>query len=196
MSAAIVPLLTILTKTLHPFIGHMEIFFEILKYTIPALIVFATAYFLLQQQIDEQQKRLSGAMRRDSLKLTLPLRLQAYERLMLLCDRASIPNTLLRVRTPGMSIANLRGALMIAITQEFDHNTSQQLYVSDTLWQILRVAKDDTLSLISKAAEGLDPNAGDDVYIDRLLAALEEQGEPGPLQRVAIAVRTEAGRLF
>jgi hypothetical protein len=95
-----------------------------------------------------------------------------------------------------MSIANLRGVLMIAITQEFDHNTSQQLYVSDTLWQILRVAKDDTLSLVSKAAEGLDPNAEDDVYIDRLLAALEEQGEPGPLQRVAIAVRTEAGRLF
>ena len=167
-----------------------------LKYTIPALIVFATAYFLLQQQIDEQQKRLSGAMRQDSLKLTLTLRLQAYERLMLLCDRASIPNTLLRVRTPGMSIANLRGVLMIAITQEFDHNTSQQLYVSDTLWQILRVAKDDTLSLVGKAAEGLDPDAGDDVYIDRLLAALEEQGEPGPLQRVAIAVRTEAGRLF
>ena len=98
----------------------MEIFFEMLKYTIPALIVFATAYFLLQQQIDEQQKRLSGAMRQDSLKLTLTLRLQAYERLMLLCDRASIPNTLLRVRTPGMSIANLRGVLMIAITQEFD----------------------------------------------------------------------------
>jgi len=174
----------------------MEIFFDILKYTIPALIVFATAYFLLQQQIDEQQKRLSGAMRRDSLKLTLPLRLQAYERLMLLCDRASIPNTLLRVRAPGMSIANLRGALMIAITQEFDHNTSQQLYVSDMLWQILRVAREDTLSLVSRAAEGLDPNAEDDVYIDRLLAALEEQGEPGPLQRVAIAVRTEAGRLF
>lgn len=174
----------------------MEAFFEILKYTIPALVVFATAYFILQQQIEEQNGRAAARLRAEGLKLTLPLRLQAYERLILLCDRAAIPNALLRVRASGMDTGTLKGALMLAINQEFEHNTSQQLYVSDTLWQIVRLAKEDTLQTITKAAEGLRPEEPDEKLISRLFAILTEIGEPSSLQRAAVAIRTEAGSLF
>lgn len=174
----------------------MELFFELLKYTIPALIVFFTAYFLLKALLDERQRIDRMILRQDAQKITLPLRLQAYERLTLLCDRVAIPNALLRIRMPGMNVAELQGALLLGISQEFEHNTSQQLFVSETLWRIIALAKEQTLTLITSAAEGLDPKADAEQLVEKLFALLEEQGTPTPLHRALIAIRTEAGQLF
>lgn len=174
----------------------MEAFFELLKYTIPGLVVFATAYFLLKQYLDDRLRQELAAQRKESLKVTLPLRLTAYERLILLCDRASVPNTLFRVRMPGMTVGELRGALMLSISQEFDHNTSQQLYVSDTLWQIITLAKNDTLTFVSDTAADLDPKADADELVNALLQALDKQGGDTLLNKTAVAVRTEAAQLF
>ncbi|MBK7936048.1 MAG: hypothetical protein IPJ82_02785 [Lewinellaceae bacterium] len=135
----------------------MEMFLELLKYTIPGLVVFTTAYFLLKLYLDDRLRQELASQRSESLKITLPLRLQAYERLILLCDRVAIQNTLLRIRMPGMKTGELRGALMLSISQEFDHNTSQQLYVSDTLWKIITLAKNETLGIVSETAPELDP---------------------------------------
>jgi hypothetical protein len=85
---------------------------------------------------------------------------------------------------------------MIAISQEFDHNTSQQLYVSDTLWQIITIAKSDSMTLVTKAAEGLDDNAPDEQLINRLFSALDQLGNVTSVQMAQNAIRTEAGNLF
>lgn len=174
----------------------MDAFFDLLKYTIPGLVVAGTAYFLLKQYLDDRLRSEQLAQRRENNRLTLPIRLQAYERLTLLCDRVAIPNVLLRIRMPGMTMGDLRGALLLAVRQEFEHNTSQQLYVSDTLWQIITVARDQALSLIAQAGEGLDPKEEDEMYVAVLLKKLDEQGEPTILQRAIVAIRTEAGQLF
>ena len=174
----------------------MDLFFELLKYTIPALVVFFTAYFLLKMLLDERQRIDRMALRQEAQKITLPLRLQAYERLTLLCDRVEISNSLLRIRMPGMTVAELKGTLMLSISQEFEHNTSQQLFVSETLWQILAIAKTHTLGLIAKASEGLKPEADAQELVERILVLLDEQGSPSTLQTAIIAVRTEAGQLF
>lgn len=173
----------------------MELFFEILKLTIPALVVFATAYYLLKMLLDERQRIDRAILRNDAQKITLPLRLQAYERLTLLCDRAGVVNTLLRVRAPGMKVRDLRASLMLAISQEFDHNTSQQLYVSDTLWQIIQFAKNDTLTMVTTAGSDLDPGDDAELLFNTLLKELEQQ-QPTILQKTIVAIRTEAGQLF
>jgi hypothetical protein len=174
----------------------MDAFFDLLKYTVPGLIVAGTAYFLLKQYLDDRLLNEKLAQRRENNRLTLPIRLQAYERLTLLCDRAAIPNALLRIRMPGMTMGELRGALLLTIRQEFEHNTSQQLYVSDTLWQIISLARDQALALVTQAGEDLDPKDSDTEYVATLLRKLDEQGEPTTLQRAIVAVRTEAGQLF
>lgn len=94
-----------------------------------------------------------------------------------------------------MKVKELRAALMMAISQEFDHNTSQQLYVSDTLWQIIQLAKNETLNLVTNAGGNLDPEADAELLWNVLAQALEEQ-DPPILQRVLMAIRTEAGQLF
>lgn len=173
----------------------MEFFLDILKLTIPALIVGATAYYLLKALLDERQRIDHALLRNDAQKITLPLRLSAYERLMLLCDRADVANTMLRVRMPDMKVRELRGVLLMAINQEFEHNVSQQLYVSDTLWQIIRMAKNNTLALVTITGQDLDPNADAELLAGALLTALDEQSIT-PLQTAIMAVRTEAGQLF
>ena len=193
-SASALPLPPIL-KTRPP-ARIMELFFEILKYTIPALIVFFTAYYLLKLLLDERQRIDRMLLKQDAQKITLPLRLQAYERLTLLCDRVSITNALLRIRMPGMNVSELKAGLLLNISQEFEHNTSQQLFVSETLWRIITVAKDQTLRTISEAAEGLDATADAGMFVDRLFELLDAQGQPTILQKAIIAVRTEAGQLF
>lgn len=173
----------------------MEFFLDILKLTLPAVIVGATAYLLLKALLDERQRMDRALLRNDAQKITLPLKLSAYERLMLLCDRADVANTILRVRMPNMKVRELRGVLLMAINQEFEHNVSQQLYVSDTLWQIIRMAKNNTLAYVTMTAPELDPNADSDALVNALLKGLEEQSIT-PLQTAIMAVRTEAGQLF
>ncbi|MBL7806910.1 MAG: hypothetical protein JNN28_03805 [Saprospiraceae bacterium] len=173
----------------------MEFFLELLKLTIPAVVVGATAYYLLKMLLDERQRIDHALLRNEAQKVTLPVRLSAYERLMLLCDRADVANTMLRVRMPGMKVRELRGVLLMAINQEFEHNVSQQLYVSDTLWQIIRMAKNNTLGMVTMTAQDLDPNADSEALAEALLKVLDEQPIT-PLQTAIMAVRTEAGKLF
>mgnify|MGYP005844286429 FL=1 len=175
----------------------MELFLEILKFAIPALIVFATAYQLMKQMLDERMRIAAQALKQETVKITLPMRLQAYERLALLCDRAAIPNVVLRVNMPGMKVRELQAALMIAIQQEFDHNVSQQLYVSDTLWKILRAARQDTLTRVALAAERFDPDEPASLLAEALLREADERdGQLSSLETAAMAIRTEASQLF
>ncbi|MCC7244875.1 MAG: hypothetical protein IT269_04295 [Saprospiraceae bacterium] len=174
----------------------MEQILEILKYVLPAAIVFATAYFLLKSHLDNRLALERLRMRNDSMKLTLPIRLQAYERLTLLCERASIQNTLLRVRMPEMNVGELRGALLLAISQEFEHNTSQQLYVSETLWKIISLAKNDTLALVANIAPELNKTDDADLLASALMQELESRAFDTSMQRALMAIRTEAGQLF
>lgn len=174
----------------------MEQFFEILKYTIPALVVFATAYYTLNMYLENQLRQQAMAQRGESLKITLPLRLQAYERLMLLCERCEVQNILLRVNQPGMTVRELRGVLLLAISQEFEHNTSQKLYVSNVLWKIITVAKEDTLAFVANVGLNLDPQADAKILADTLLNVLDQDADASPLQKATVAIRTEAGELW
>jgi len=173
----------------------MEFFLDILKLTLPAVIVGSTAYLLLKALLDERQRMDLSLLRNDAQKITLPLRLSAYERMMLLCDRADVANTMLRVRMPEMKVRELRGVLLMAINQEFEHNVSQQLYVSDTLWQIIRMARNNTLAMVTMTGNEIDPDAPSELLASALLQAMDEQGIT-PLQTAIIAVRMEAGKLF
>ena len=96
----------------------MESFLEILKYSIPALIVFITVYFLFKNFLRQQYHLEQLKFRQNQSKDITPLKLQAYERLMMLCERISLDNLTYRLSHPDMGVAELRNALLIAIQQE------------------------------------------------------------------------------
>jgi hypothetical protein len=173
----------------------VEFLLEILKYTLPSLVVFATAYFLLKQHLDDKYKLALLSYRGEGQKITLPLRLQAYERYALLCDRISLSNLLLRVRTPNMTVRELKATLFISINQEFEHNASMQIYISHVLWQILKVAKDETVATVMIASQGLDPNADAEMLASAILN-LSTQNDNSPLEKAIMAIRTELSSMY
>ncbi len=121
--------------------GEISAWFYLLMVCLPALIVFVVCYMLIKQFLKNKESMEAMELQKMASAKTLPLKLQAYERLILLFERIDIPSLIARIRTKNMSSGDLQSALMIAIQQEFEHNVTQQIYVSDKLWEIIRLAK-------------------------------------------------------
>ncbi|MBL7138845.1 MAG: hypothetical protein ISS17_08730 [Bacteroidales bacterium] len=83
------------------------------------------------------------------------LKLQACERLILFLERITPNNLILRVHTPDMSAAQLQGAMIRTVREEFEYNLSQQLYLTSKTWELIRSAKEEILRQINTAASGL-----------------------------------------
>lgn len=159
----------------------------ILGLTIPSVVVLVAVYLMFRQYFQHQMQSRLLKSKFQNAQVTLPLRLQAFERLILLCERIDLPDLVLRLKTPGTTANTLRSALLIAIQQEYEHNLTQQLYVSEELWQILMTAKTKTMDLISIAAVNLGPNASADDYAAALMQlAGEETSLPSQIAKKAI----------
>ena len=172
----------------------MELLFEVIKYTLPALITGLTVFYLFRNFFAFQIRLKSVENKNAEKKITLPLRLQSYERLSLFCERISIPNLIMRLKSPDAGAGSLQYSMMIAIQQEFEHNISQQIYVSDTLWQIIRLAKDNMIAVINEVGGKLDKKASADELTDALFKYLSEN--QSATDTALAAIRKEAGDLF
>lgn len=137
----------------------MQVLYELLKFTVPSLVVLATAYFLLKMFLDKEAEKTQMQMRLDVQKISLPVRMQAYERLVLLLERIEPAGLLVRTNLPGMNASHLQSALIQTIRSEFDHNLSQQLYVSTKAWEMVRNAREETIKRINTSAMKLTPEA-------------------------------------
>jgi len=153
----------------------LSVFLEILKFTIPALIVFFTVYFLFKKYLDSQIQLKSMENQKLFANQTLPLKLQAYERLMVLCDRIAIPNLVSRLRTNTMTSKELQNVMMISVQQEFEHNNAMQIYTSEKLWEIISLAKNQTLAVIASANEGLNDTDNAGLFAEKVIKAQMNQ---------------------
>lgn len=125
-----------------------EAIFNILNFTIPALIVFGITYYLLHAFLNEQRKIRILELKKEQLKELTPIKLQAYERLTLFLDRIAPDNLVVRLSKTGQSAHQLRNELMMTINSEFNHNIAQQIYISDESWRMIKAVKEQILNLI------------------------------------------------
>jgi hypothetical protein len=135
----------------------MEII-DILKISIPALIVLLTAYLLIDKLLRNEDKRRNFELSKSSLATITPIRLRAYERLILVLERTSPSTLILNNAKPGMSNSELHSQLLSAIRLEFSHNISQQIYISDEVWNYIRTAQENLLQLINTCASKCNPS--------------------------------------
>jgi len=170
----------------------LEVILEIIKVTVPALIVFFTVNSLLKKYFEKELAMKSMEFRHNQASTTVPLRLQAYERLSLYLERIGIPGMMLRVEQEGMSANQLRLALMITVQQEYEHNITQQVYVSEQLWNILTLAREDVLAVIHSVYDTLGSNATAKEYGQALVKFIAER-EGNPLGTGLAAIKKEAG---
>jgi hypothetical protein len=173
----------------------MEAFKDVLEIAIPALIVFFTAWVLLRNMIrDDQDKRRQELILQNS-RIVTPIKLQAYERIVLFLERISLESLLVRVSTPDMTANQLHTAMLNAIRSEFEHNLSQQIYMSHPAWEVVRNARSNMIKIINSEVEKLPPDSSALSLSKRLLERIIElEQEP---TRVAIDyVKNEIGRMI
>jgi hypothetical protein len=132
---------------------------EILKYTIPALIVLGASYLIVQKFLVTETQRKHLAVFQDSQDITIRLRLQAYERLVLFVERINPRLLIPRIYDSSMTVRDLQMAITFNITSEFEHNLSQQIYVSKNVWETVRGVKEQELNMVNNIAKTLDAAA-------------------------------------
>lgn len=137
----------------------MDIFLEILKYLAPALLMLLLTYLMLSSFTENEENRRRYYLKKETQKQSLPIRMQAYERVTLFLERIT-PNSLL-VRTPskGLTAVEYQSLLLKTIRSEFEYNLSQQIYMSEDAWQMVVTAKSATVSIINKTASTLEAGA-------------------------------------
>ncbi len=130
----------------------MDAFIEILKIILPAAAVFAAAYLIVKRFLDNDQKQRELDMKKSNQNLITPLKIQAYERVIIFLERIH-PNTLVvRTNKNGYSAQQLQLELIKAIKSEYEHNLSQQIYLSPAAWEMVKNAKEEIMKLINISA--------------------------------------------
>jgi len=129
---------------------------EGLAYALPALVTGRVAYFILGAFIkqDNNEKKFETLINKK--RESLPVKLQAYERLLLFCERINPTKLLLRVNPIGDNTSNYLQLLLANIEQEYEHNMVQQLYVSEDSWKAIVAAKLTIIAKLRKTAETSD----------------------------------------
>jgi hypothetical protein len=127
----------------------MNALVEILKIMIPAGAVFAAAYFLVKRFLDNDQKRREHELKKSALGTITPLKIQAYERIVIFIERINPNSLVVRVNKNGMSSRQLHLELVNAIKTEYEHNLSQQIYISAGAWELVKTAKEEIIQLVN-----------------------------------------------
>ena len=120
-------------------------------------------------------------------KESATLKLQAYERLVLLTERIALPNLISRLNQPGISAYEMKLMLIENVKAEFDYNSTQQLYVTPVCWDAVRNLKEQNIMIINKVAAMLPPTASAQDLNKQLLELLMAQPNSSLHEMVAAA---------
>lgn len=163
---------------------------QILGYIVPALVV----YYLMRQF-------LNGHMATEQMKIRMSqsgedkaLRIQAYERLTLLCERMNITSLIMRLNTSEMDNNHLKNAMLISIQKEYEHNLTQQIYVSGQLWEMIGLLKDNVLAGVTQSFE--EHGSGDKATFENQLFQIGSSIDKTMAAKVKEAIRKEVELYF
>ena len=159
--------------------------------------ILAWLFIKQRRQMKEAEKKLATDQKApiDGLP-SRQLQLQADERLILLTDRIALPNLIQRANQPGLSAREMQSLLTLSIRQEFEHNITQQLYVSPEAWDAVRNYKDQNTLIVNQVGSFL-PEGADGNDLNRQLLDLLMQNPKASLQNVVSeALSYEAKKLL
>ena len=188
-----------------------------LQIAIPLLVLLLSTVFLVRSFLKNQSASMNAFLLKEAeyrklesdrratelskanKEITMPLRMHAYERMTMFCSRLELTNMLMRSSYLGGTAKELKMELLFGIEDEYTHNITQQMYMSDELWQIMLIAKKEATNIIKKVAKEVMDKSGEDApaseYIDALSDYLSENPQQGYMQAQA-AIKKEVALLF
>ena len=166
------------------------------------IVVLIFGFWLIQfSSFRNEEKKRQWDLKRESQKAITPIRLRAYERLVLLLERTKPEHMLmeLRAKEPGAmtewTVGQVQQYLLQTIRAEFDHNQSQQVYVSNEVWDMLINARDQTAAFVIAIAAQIPPDATPQIYANALLSAYSSNGVT-PTEKAMEELKNEAKELM
>jgi hypothetical protein len=169
----------------------MESLLNIVVYALPSLIISIVMMLVVKSFFDKEYRLRQLEFLENNRRQALPLRLQAYERLIMFVERISIHNLLPRVRKADMTVAEFRQELITTVGMEYEHNLSQQLYVSPEAWELIKIAKEEVKTVINRNAMELRPDAPSVDLSRHIINKLAEQEELTGSQKAILQLKKE-----
>lgn len=139
-------------------------------------------YLIVRKYFNNEQKVRLLDMKieehKESLRVVSPIRLQAYERMALFLERISPDSLVLRCYIPGMDMKSLQSAMTKSIRDEWEHNLSQQVYISSDVWRSIRNAKDEMINIVNSSAASLNESASPTDLAGQVFATVTKNDLP------------------
>ena len=154
--------------------------------SIISLLISTFVFFQLKDKNSSPQDSFS----------TRPLQLQAYERLVLLCERIALPNLITRLSQPGLTAREMQVYLIETIKQEYEYNATQQIYVSETAWEAIRNLRDQNMLMINSIAKALPAEAAAIDLNKRLIEGLMQEENAALHTFVANTLNAQAKKIM
>ena len=168
---------------------------QVLTYTLPVVLIILACGVVLHIKNKNEEKKRNYELRKLSQKEISPIRMQAYERLALLLERTTPEHMLMEVNINELTILQLQQHLLQTIRLEFDHNMSQQIYVSDEVWAKIMLARNEMMAFVNGVALQLPKNSSTLTYAKSLLEAYTNNGAT-PHEGAMEALKGEACQLL
>lgn len=137
----------------------MTEFLEVLKYTLPIIVFTVAIYFIIKHFSAKDESKYKYDLIAKKQKILTPMRLQSYERIILFLERIRVESLALRLQNSKMSAMQLQIMMTATVRKEYNHNLSQQLYISSKAWSAVRNAKEMVLRSINITGTNIGPNA-------------------------------------
>jgi len=166
---------------------------ELLSYTLPAIITGAVAYYFFNLHTKNEEGRRRYLIQKQAQKNALPLRLQAYERMALFLERINPAKILIRIAPISSDKIDYQNFVIEHIEQEFEHNLSQQIYISDECWTVIVAAKSATIQMVRKAALNPEIDNANKLREAVLNELLDKQS---PSNNALAYIKKEVGELW
>ena len=166
---------------------------EIIAYSLPSLITGGVSYFLFNSYFKDQQNTRRWLLQKENKPAILPLRLQAYERLTLLMERINPSQLMVRISPVSEDKNDYQNFVIAQIEQEFEHNLSQQIYVSEECWSVMVTAKNATIQMIRLATKNEKVSNADSLREFVISDLMEKQS---PSNTALSFIKNEVGQLW
>ncbi len=165
---------------------------QLFAFLLPAVVTGAVAFYFFRLHTRNEESRRRFLLHKEAQKDTLPVRLQAYERMALFLERITVNNLVVRVVPRSKNKSDYESLLVKQIETEFEHNLSQQIYISEECWNIIKAAKSATIQIIRSAAMS-ESESSDRLREDILNQTMEK---PSPSSAALAFIKKEVSELW
>ena len=172
--------------------GTVSELWDLFLYTLPGILVALGALYVMKHQAKQDKQRRHFELRRLQSKEVLSTRLEAYERLTLFLSRNSLKKLVLRTEVTQDEASLYAQSLIQTIDREFNHNLSQQIYLSVACWDLILMAKNKTILKIRAAVQ----NGSDDVNIFRQALVAADNNQEDEMMKALQFLKAEVAQLW